>query len=558
MVLRMPRPTTRENSSFLQFRCRVPADIAQVARGKLVLVELPAASSEPPVTVSATAGTFIKFSLRTRDPNVAKVRSAAANTQVNQQFAAWRSGPASLSQRQLVGLSGEVYRLVVEKFEENPGTPENWAAFKAFNRAAKEGRLLNVPLFDASRLPAPDDAYVAFGEDLTSGVNTLPRTVEPIGALERRFGWLTNWVLQKHVLAVDPETRARLLAQVEQAATDAGRALKRNASGDYSPDPKASRFPPVAVGSIGMAISLDDLFERWSKEAMPAASTRSTWLGNMRFLKEHLGSQANDIRRITTDDIVAWKDAAVAKGRRAKTINDSYLGSAKALFNYAVSNKLLADNPADGVRVVVRNRAGTGQQPYSDQEVARMLALADKETDPARRWLPRLLAGTGARVGELVQLWGSRIKEVEAQWVMVIAPAEDGGSLKNEGSERIVPLHPALVEAGFLDFVRQRGQGPLFYRRSSGKASKRHASKGVSNRLSAWIRQAGFKDPRKAPAHAFRHWFKSAASRRGVADSLADAIQGHAAASVASRYRHFDVRDMASAIAQIPLPPMTD
>lgn len=124
MALRMPRPTTRENSSFLQFRCRVPADIAQVARGKLVLVELPAASSEPPVTVSGTAGTFIKFSLRTRDPNVAKVRSAAANTQVNRQFAAWRTGPASLSQRQLVGLSGEVYRLLVEKFEENPGIPK--------------------------------------------------------------------------------------------------------------------------------------------------------------------------------------------------------------------------------------------------------------------------------------------------------------------------------------------------------------------------------------------------------------------------------------------------
>ncbi|MBS4019598.1 MAG: hypothetical protein KGZ68_15350, partial [Dechloromonas sp.] len=155
------------------------------------------------------------------------------------------------------------------------------------------------------------------------------------------------------------------------------------------------------------------------------------------------------------------------------------------------------------------------------------------------------------------QLWGSRIKEVEGQWVMVIAPAEDGGSLKNEGSERTVPLHPALVEAGFLDFVRERGQGPLFYRRSSGKASKRHASKGVSNRLSAWIRAAGFTDPRKAPAHAFRHWFKSAASRRGVADSLADAIQGHATASVASRYRHFDMKDMAKALAAIPLPPPT-
>ena len=62
-----------------------------------------------------------------------------------------------------------------------------------------------------------------------------------------------------------------------------------------------------------------------------------------------------------------------------------------------------------------------------------------------RRWLPWLLALSGARVGELAQLWGQRITEVDGVPVMKIAPAEDGGSLKNEGSERIVPIHPAIL-----------------------------------------------------------------------------------------------------------------
>src|SRR5690606_22292015 len=99
-------------------------------------------------------------------------------------------------------------------------------------------------------------------------------------------------------------------------------------------------------------------------------------------------------------------------------------------------------------------------------------------------------ATTGARIGELAQLWGSRIKEIDGIPAMVLAPAEDGGSLKNEGSERTVPLHPALIEQGFLDFVKARGTGPLFYRKSSGKPAKKHASKGVTNRLAGWVREA--------------------------------------------------------------------
>lgn len=554
MVLRMPRPTTRENSSRHQLRRRVPSDILEMARGKLILVELPAMNAEPAVTLSATAGAFIKFSLRTGDPTVAKYRHAAANSQLDRQFNAWRSGPASLTHRNIVALSGEVYRLYVERFEENPGSADNWAAFKAFNRAASEGRLLNAPAINPGEGTAPAAAAAIFGSDLTAGVNALPASSAATVTLERRFGRLTDWVLQKHGLSVDQEARSLLLVQVERASTDAAWALKRNAGGDYTPDANASRFPAVRLTST--ALTLDALFEKWEAETQPAASTLTTWRGNMRSLKEHLGDAADDISKITPEHIVAWKDAAVARGRAAKTINSSYLGSINTLLNHAVRNKLLASNPADGVRVAARSRAGTSMQPYSDAEVTRLLELAKGEADPSRRWLPWLAASSGARIGELVQLWGKRVVEIDGIPAMVLIPAEDGGSLKNEGSERTVPIHPAIIQAGFLDFIKSKGDGPLFYRRSSGRATKRHASKGVSNRLAEWIREAGFTDPRKAPNHAFRHYFKSVAAKVGISDSLADAIQGHAAKSEAGRYRHFELQTMAEAVALIPIPPM--
>lgn len=553
MVLRMSRPSKRSGSSVHQFRQRVPADVLAISRGRSISVELPGERGAPPIHVRATVGAVVKFSLQTREPDLAKMRHASASAQIGRQFQAWRSGAQDVSQRQLVALAGEVYRLYTDRFGENPRTPAEWAAFKALNRAASEGRQIDLPPIEPGRGTEVAQAVELLGPDLTAGIDALPISPSNLEGLEKRFGGLADWVLRRHGIEIDHETRAKLLDHVSRGATFAAWQLKRNADGDYTPDPNAARFPPVRL--IADAISLDALYEKWEAETKPSASTQTTWRGTIRSLKDQLGAKAADITKITADDIVAWKDAAVARGLAPKTINSSYLGSANAIFNYATRNKLLETNPADGVRVLARRQAGRSRLPYSDAEVTRLLELSKAETDPARRWLPWLAAASGARIGELVQLWGKRVTNVDGHNVLVIAPAEDGGSLKNEGSERTIPLHPVLIEAGFLDFVRSKGDGPLFYRRSSGKASKRHASKGVSNRLAQWIREAGFDDLRKAPNHAFRHWFKSAAARGGMSDSMADAIQGHAGKTTASAYRHFEVRTMGDAIASLPLPP---
>jgi integrase len=154
---------------------------------------------------------------------------------------------------------------------------------------------------------------------------------------------------------------------------------------------------------------------------------------------------------------------------------------------------------------------------------------------------------------------GARIKRLKGVYVMQIAPAEDGGSLKNEGSERTVPIHPAILERGFLDLVLTKGEGPLFYggrkKTAAPAPGKRHASKGPTNRLAVWVREQGFTDERKLPTHAFRHWFKTACQKAGIQDSVADAIQGHSGnRGKADGYRHTGIRVMVEAIARIKVP----
>jgi integrase len=523
MVLLMARPTSRSSSSFLQFRKRVPTDLLAVAKGQNLVIALPAeVPGEPDLTVPVKVGREVTFSLRTKSPALAKQRNAIAVAQLERHFEALRKGPVPLSHKRIVALSGVLYREFVADWADNPGNAEEWQLMRDLNLEALEDHR----------------------------------------SLERAFGYWVDNLLAKEGIVTDLQSRTSLLYETARVLTEAAERLRRNANGDYSQDRTVARFPewtgaetsPADKANGRTSLTLWELFDRWKRESEPAASTIGTWKGYVRALEAHLGH--DDVRRITKPDIVAWKDALVEAEYSRRGIRYGQLAAIGALLNYAAQNGLIATNPAQGVTVRQKKKAGTKMLRYEDAEVAQILVLADRETSAYRRWLPWLLAFSGARVGELAQLWGNCILEIDGIPIMKIAPAEDGGTIKNEGSERNVPIHPAILERGFLSFVRQRGDGPLFYSRArKPREGGRHASKGVTNHLAAWIRDQGFTDKRKAPNHAFRHWFKTACMNAGVQDSLADIIQCHAGdRGEADRYRHGIVVAMFEAIQRIPVP----
>jgi integrase len=552
----MTSATTRRDSSFLQLQKRVPNDIVARARGRCYPVTLPAFGEIPEHIVEVTIRPMIKLSLRVRDPVAAKARTVSVLSQLEDIFESLRKGPIELTHKQAVALSGEVYRLVVERFEMHPGEPADWEVWKAFHWAAMEGRIPDPPSISWPEIMNERQAAlgmfgVASGPMLLDVIESLPPG-DDSRSLEVRFGLLTSWVLALHKREVTPRSRLLLLRQVAKAALDAGWAMKRAALGDYTPDPNANRFPSI-TDKVGTAdLSMTSLFDRWRAEAKPAPSTLTTWRPVLASLRQHLKHE--DVRRLTKNDIVTWKDRLVAQGHSASNINGSYLACVHALLAYGVRNGVLMQNVAAGIRVNQKRTAGTSKLPYEDKEVADLLAIAAKQQHAARRWIPLLAACSGARAGELAQLWAERVREIDGVFAMELRPAEDGGTFKNEGSERVVPLHPALIDAGFLEFVRNKRAGPLFYGRVTGRG-ERHASKGTVNHLAGWIRkQPSFDNPRKAPSHALRHWWKSTASRVGIPDSRADAIQGHKTQGEAARYRHFDLKMLAQDIAKIPIP----
>jgi len=362
--------------------------------------------------------------------------------------------PRRLTHKETVALAGRWYRDLVRRFEEDPGSELGWER----------------ELDDLQPEQTEEDylEYIRGGPQRSyeGPWRIVPFVVEECARLLEREG-----------LRLDERSTAELQQRMADLYYAFCTLMIRRASGDYGEDPalsglpdwKPAELPPASVGS---GVSITELFDRYVAERKPAPATEKAWRRLLGHLKAFLGH--DDATRVTPKDIVAWKDRLLAepnaagKPRTARTVMDTYLAAARTVFGWGVENHLLASNPAAAVKVRVPKRQRLRDPGLTDDEARTILAATltepPKGLSPeyalARRWVPWLCAYTGARVNEITQLRAQDVAEVDGVWTIRITP-EAGGVKNNEA--RIVPLHPDLVEQGFLEVVRAKGEGPLFY-----------------------------------------------------------------------------------------------
>ena len=146
---------------------------------------------------------------------------------------------------------------------------------------------------------------------------------------------------------------------------------------------------------------------------------------------------------------------------------------------------------------------------------------------------------TGARLGELA---GLRVSDVAHNQIIgttaiyIGADAKAGKKLKTKQSERFVPLHPQLIEFGFLEYVAAQAKArghkawlfPLVAPGTTGAAA-------WSKWFGRYIRENGVTDTKKV-FHSFRHTFIDALRLAGVSEEINIALVGHTDDSVHGNY----------------------
>ncbi len=368
-------------------------------------------------------------------------------------------------------------------------------------------------------------------------------------------------IVAKHALrVVQPSREFRLLlrltarAILEHVRRDRERLTQLVVDKHF--DPIFAAHPVELASSSAAAaparpISFAKLVENWAADRKVGEKSAYTMRVRTRLFRAFLGH--NDATRIVGDDLKKWRSALVEQGLTPRTAQN-YLNDAKTLLRWAHDAGHLKVNPGEGLRSVVSKRAKPHERrlPFSDQEASLLLRHARAQRG-ADRWVPWLLAFSGARVEEICQMLVKDVREEAGILILDLNDDDAGKSLKNAGSRRKVPLHSALVQEGFLAYVDGlKPDGPLFPDLKPGPFGGRSAA--YSKRSGRLIRSLGIRDRRKVPNHSWRHPFKDRCRDAGVPADVHDALTGHAPTNEGGRYGSgHSLGTLAAAIQRIPI-----
>lgn len=466
----MTRPTKHPETGVYRIRVRVPQDIRD-AVGKSERIA----------------------SLETKSPKEAAAKAPSAIAKIRAEFNAARAAsgpPRRLTNKEIIAQAGAWYRDTVSEWEDDPGPPTGWEAWEDM-------------LF--AELERDQDGEI---------IGFLPKARDLAEARQ---------LLVEKGISADQDSLLRFALALFDAKRKVAALLTARAEGDYSPDPHAKAFPKVETTNSGPPITAESVVTAWATERRPAAKTLEKYSGTFRNIARVLGF--DDLRRITTDDVLTFKRHRLeAEKRHPGTVEDD-IRNAGAVCKWAVINRFLPSNPFDGLAPKAP-RTLAAREPYSDEEARRILTAA-REEKGWLRWGPWLLCFTGARIGELAELRRKDVQEEEGVSFLDIRPHEARPG-KNATMQRMIPLHPAVIAEGFLAYVAtlpHDPNGPLFPCIPPDPRGKRDTT--AQARLGRWTRgKLNLKDQKKAPAHSWRHRMEDELRKANVHPELMDAITG--------------------------------
>lgn len=418
-----------------------------------------------------------------------------------------------------------------------------------------------------------DQGYVADTRAIAAGRASNEQIDEILGDVLRKYARRGN--IAAEFGSTDWRRIARILADAELEALartadrDEGIAIKD----EHHPSHLAPVRKTVEIEPFVEPVSLRGLLDDHLKSLEAAGrgrSARKAWTpvfeDLISFVKQHRGlkggasQQADDARRLTAEEIIAWRDAKLAV-LSPKTVKDVYIASLKSVLARSVEDRKLVENAAANVKVRASAAPVTREKGFTDTEAASILMTclnyvpadhanpANRESPhvtASKRWGPWLCALTGARVGEVLQLRKSDVREVDGIRFVRLTP--EAGTVKAR-SYRDVPIHAQLTELGFLDFVARSEDGPLFY--AHGADASKLPAQAVYNRIAKWLRALGLIPDGVSPNHGWRHRFKTLAREAGLDPRVVDAIQGHTGRTASDGYGDVTLRAKKAAIDKL-------
>ena len=250
--------------------------------------------------------------------------------------------------------------------------------------------------------------------------------------------------------------------------------------------------------------------------------------------------------------------AATAKSPEVPRINaanvNAYLNKFAGALNWAEQEGFIHRNPAKGLRVADRVKRRDKRRPFTGAQLQRIFrapvftGCVDDDHGYARPgpqhprrsrfWVPLIGLYSGLRLNEICQLDVDDVVDLDGVHCFSVRTGLDGdGSqkrVKNDASERIVPIHRDLESMGLRDFVaaqRKAGCVKLFPEINPG--SNGYRSKSFSQWFSRFLDSCEAKEPLTC-FHSFRHCFRDGLRASGASRDISLALGGWSNGSISA------------------------
>ncbi len=357
--------------------------------------------------------------------------------------------------------------------------------------------------------------------------------------LEFLHGDHVEAVLAARGLTVSHGVRWLLIAAAQDAAKHACRVAIRKAGGDLRPDPDADLYPEWPSLENTTLSGMCAAWIRRRPQAKP--ETHAAFKACVDQYIAFVGS--NDVSDVTSDQLRKWLEhLKIERDLSDIRIRDGYFAAIKTILNSARKQGVIKVNPCDEIVLEGKPLPRKREKDLRDGEVFAILRAslepqgdASPDVANARRWVPWLLAYTGARVAEMTRLESKHILFEAGVWGIDIQQSKNG-------RPRIVPIHRHLIEQGFLEFVREREGLPLFFDAEKLKDDPLVVHKTRAEGLAEWARKvAEIEKGSVAPNHGWRHRFKTECRRISMDREVRLYIQGHAFKMEGEKYGFFPV-----------------
>jgi integrase len=261
---------------------------------------------------------------------------------------------------------------------------------------------------------------------------------------------------------------------------------------------------------------------------------------------------------------------------------NTYLNKLCGVFNWAMKEQFIDRNPAVGLKVPDPILRREKRLPFAMTQLQAIFAAplyvgcqddghgyarpGDQRPKTARFWIPLIGLFCGLRLNEICQLDVADIKVVEdvpCFWVTASTEADETDKrLKTSSSERLVPIHPYLLELSFMTFVGDRRASrntKLFGEIEVGCLGYRSST--FSQWFRRFVKKAGADSP-KTCFHSLRHNFRDAMREARLDRDIALALGGWSraggsggSASVSDAYGSgYRVGTLLEAIGQVAYP----